>query len=515
MPEGNSWGMPQREANTDSGPARGPNPNRIPWNQRGNAPESPRKKIGEAASKVNEFLSSIPIRNAFSNLSEKFSARKPNIAEMAVITKKTVQNLGEKRVFGQKLSDMLADAAVGAVAAGTFKTGLKIATSMTGVGVVEMAILGAAGGGISGVAKEYMRQRRNYNETTYQANLVGELKHKLKIKDGRAIAMAGLKGAAMGAVGGVAANTVISLALENEWIQEQVAAASKAVVGAVRETASSGATTAKSVWENVKSIPGQTIKSVEVQLPQINMPKVELPEIKAPEIRLPQVPEQVNQVQQSFGESSTATAAPTASPEAAQAVAPQPASSPAPAKMPEPAYAPPPAPASAPIPSETPASVPGVEPSPAPATQVPQTGQVIESSPDTAALETPSPAQPQTPATGISGETPAQPPDGTLQQPPAPESQLQIPENIASAPDEVLLEKESNIWDTTAKYLESIGVEPTNQNVFKVSFALAERQGFKVPEWGLMQGVDARMLPPGEPLKFGLVKDVITKIAQK
>lgn len=457
----------------DTGPGsqeRGPNPNRIPWNQRdinSNSPENPRRGVGE-------LLNSVPLSGAFSNLMERFSGRKPNLTEMAILTKRTAQNLGEKRVFGQKLSDMLGDAIAGAVVSQASKTAVRIAFSASGVGITQMAILGAVGGGSSAVVKEYMRQRRSYNETTYQANLLSEIKHKLKIQDGRAIAIAGCRGIAMGAAGAVVANTVIGTIAEvfsnNEWIQTHVVATTKKAGNAV--------------WGSISD----TIESAK----EVKLPELKIPEIKTPEIKLPQVSEEVNQVQENFGETPQSAKSisfpetPTAptSPPAETLVPTTPGESldPSPPKPSAPQLDTGTAPDSAPKPQwdgETPVS--------------PENANTLESlqPPDQLSSDIKAPS-PQTTPPGVVGET--------LSQPDIPTS---LQEALDKLPPSIPLEAGSNPWNTTSDYLEQVlGRKPTPAEIMAVTKELCKSSNIAVPEWSISGEFSHTKLPIGFMLNF-------------
>lgn len=140
----------------------------------------------------------------------------PNIVSEAL--RRSKDKLGKVKVFGQPLKEMLVGAAVG----GAAKAAVRIGLGISGVGVVEMAILGAAGGTATAVWREYNRQRQELakqaqeeEETMGYSALRAELKNRLKVKNGRKIVLAAARGAAFGAVGGVVGGTISEMILDH------------------------------------------------------------------------------------------------------------------------------------------------------------------------------------------------------------------------------------------------------------------------------------------------------------
>lgn len=163
----------------------------------------------------------------------------PSSDQLGQVFHNVSQKLSGVRVFGDSALSY-AGAGLGAVGVGAHavwdrKTEIVVSgllgaaakTTVRGVlagigGIPVTAAIGAAGGGASAAAKEYLRQRGSMPESAGVAGIRARLKEEvrnLSRADGRKIANAAMKGAAWGVVGGVIGGEIA----ENEWVQEQLA----------------------------------------------------------------------------------------------------------------------------------------------------------------------------------------------------------------------------------------------------------------------------------------------------
>lgn len=126
--------------------------------------------------------------------------------------------------------------------------------------------------------------------------------------------------------------------------------------------------------------------------------------------------------------------------------------------------------------------------------------------------------QPDEMTTGESATEPEAMGEGEPSLPP------ELNDNLQKLGDQQVLEAGNNPWSLSQKILTEFGIEPTNQNIYKLDYALMQANGIGVPEWNLPANpeltggrvLDARAIPAGLNLKIDdNVRQVLINLANK
>lgn len=388
------------------------------------------------------------------------------------------RKLADKKILGVVVGDMLA----GGLAGGGARTIARIVTEGAVGGPMSIVIAGAASGAASAVMREYLKQRREYNETTYNADLYSRLKHRLKISNDKAIGLAFLRGAGSGAMGA----SIVGVALQELSHTELGQQAGKTVTNFVRER--------MGMFANIPS---------GIHAPNIPSPSEVVPQ--QAKDALSAVGETGKNLVQDTHEKIIGAGKTTV--------------------------------------GFVRNTIPGLHETP-PASSAPDllTGQhyggheiwdldhpIDQPAPDMPIDANPAPTQPDLstgpqPTAGHditsidqtdSGVQPAAAPSSAPVEAPAVVDPVQ--EAINKLPPSFNLEAGSNPWSTTDHFLEqALGRKPTNAEIMEVTKALCKSSNIAVPEWGIQGEFSHTKLPIGFKLNIDDdVKNAIFKVAKK
>lgn len=100
----------------------------------------------------------------------------------------------------------------------------------------------------------------------------------------------------------------------------------------------------------------------------------------------------------------------------------------------------------------------------------------------------------------------------------------ELVDNLQKLGNQQVLEAGNNPWSLSQKILTEFGIEPTNQNIYKLDYALMQANGIGVPEWNLPANpeltggrvLDARAIPAEWNLNIDdNVRQVLINLANK
>lgn len=183
------------------------------------------KTGSEDAAVLADILNKPEPREAISSLIGRLTGHIPRKAGVVTeVIRRSASSAMEQRIFGQRLGDIVVEGVAGTVAGQSAKTLARMALGMSGVGIEALIISGAVGGVGTAVVKEYLHQRKEFNakkvEDAGLTEAKEDLKESFRINRGR-MAKAALRGAIVGAVGGVVGVGIAEMALEGispvEW----------------------------------------------------------------------------------------------------------------------------------------------------------------------------------------------------------------------------------------------------------------------------------------------------------
>lgn len=473
---------------------------------------------------IKHLTDNIHIGQGLSGAWERVSGRIPSSEELGRLKDKLTSRLADAKILGQSVPEIFAGVAVGGVARET----ARLALSIAGLGGYPIAAgAGAFAGGVTGGYREYIRQRREgipIEEDTESAGIRTKLKNefrRLQASDKTKLRNAALKGAAFGAVGGIAGGVIadaLRVGLENislpavslpqvelpkmpevniqapEFVQE----AGKTIAGAAQEVGKTAAGVAQTVRERFPGQPPAEVTATPEAAPTATVTPLAPTETPTP---MP-----------------TETVTPTAE-------ALQPTVTPTP---------------ETPTPTPTPTEItqpPGV---PSPMEQIPE--QITTPKVESVTLEAGS--DPWTKMLSYLTENLGRPPQvfevrqavtialsennilDATKIPVGTELNItgvnqlvgqilaeipQIPVDLAASPEEILLPSGSSPWNEVSNYLEDVlGRKPTSAETLKVAKEVCRQSKIAVPDWGIEGNFPRTNLPSNFPLIFNQpVKSIV------
>ena len=159
--------------------------------------------------KLAAVFDSHPVRESLFSAIGRITGSAPKSATIVTeLVKRTTSKTMEKRIFGQRLGDMIVEGATGAGLGTVGKVGLRVGLGIAGIGTSELILIG--GGAAVGLSKaaimEYLHQRKEFVAKEVEDAGLSEVKTELKEAfriNRRRMAGAALRGAIFGAVGAV------------------------------------------------------------------------------------------------------------------------------------------------------------------------------------------------------------------------------------------------------------------------------------------------------------------------
>lgn len=491
-------------------PQLGPEPEAVHGGEPGSKPEAEPGSVVAAAFGgigpdqieqdliAREARAAIPRRigRGISHIFEKVTGGVKLGAERAShLTNAVVSKAANIKIFGQNLKtntidyalhhkkEIVTGAVTGAVAGGLGKAAVRGVLTGTG-GFLVAAGAGAGGGALAGGVKEYLKQREGIqiNEAE-KALIISGLKNefrRIRGADKKKIRDAAVRGAIVGAIGGLVGAEITDFVANNEWVQEQIA----------------------------------KIRVLEIRLPEVKIPQFEGTAPSVPGGFAPDFPAlettpfptaEVTPVPAAPTLEPIATPGPVAAPTAtveATAVAPTAVptaeATPTPTVTPIPTETPTPVPTGTPTPEASPGPPPAVQPPAAPELAPAPPASELAAAPPVVAPE----ASPATPPTSpVTAEPASVPPGGGLAvaQPEVPAP----PAELATLPEQIPLPAGSNPWEVTDRYLHDIlGRDPTNAEILQVTKEVCRQSNISVPNWEITGEIDHRKLPVNYKLIF-------------
>ncbi|MEX2013255.1 MAG: hypothetical protein WD967_02525, partial [Candidatus Levyibacteriota bacterium] len=440
------------------------------------------------------FFSDARIREGISEAYKKITGRLPNKEQIEKIVKGAGNKISKVKVLGQPLPDFIVGAATGVLAKQLASTGLAIA-GVGGFGITVGA--GAAGGALSGFAREYYKQRKTIDigETPESKSIRQRFKNESRrwsARDKTKLRNAAVRGALSGAVGGVVGGFIVD---HVDWgsIAHHVPG-----VGAAPESPDIGTTPpTPEAGGMVPPTPGAGAAEAVTPTPSpTEIPGVSGGEVVAPTPEAGAI-EPVVPTGPSAPEIPGVDGAEQAVPPSPMDIPPQDLLTPSTHEITLPA-----------------GSNPWTEVDKYLTDELGRDPTNAEISESVARLLTDN---------GIVDATKI--PAGTLLDMEAVNQHIgeilglhvSIPADIASLPEVVPLPEQSDIWKLSSSVLEtgSHGKEPTNSMIFHVARILAEHSKVSVPEWGVLGDgfTPANALPAGFMLNFS--DEVKEEIAQQ